>query len=454
MLDDSVTASYLAQFDRPILPLPQTDAERIVFDGSYLSRPMFLRAADRERLERDLAAIRSALGTLPDRVFGGDFRAFARAVGMTEDQIALTVRGDHGSAPRLTTFARADLYRDGSGFRLLELNLGSTVGGIDCVDMCRALLGIPDVADFVAREGLAFGETFEAVLSTLRAEAGVPRAGAGPVMALVETPSDFGDVEDLMRIRAARWNNRGVPTVVGHLGELDRAGGRLLLRGEPVDVVYRMFTFEDVLPHAGDGLLEPLLDAEAAGEVAVFTPLSSEIYGSKGALALLSEPSGRHGLTDAERDACVRLLPWTRLVRPGDTELDDGTVVDLVDHVLEHQHDLILKPTMSYGGQGVLLGADPDVTGTVWREAVLDAAGNDAHVVQRLVRPAPEMFPSEVRGGLEEWTILWGVFMTGDGYAGAITRGFPAEDRVRAVNRVSGALCGCTFHEPSAAHLP
>ena len=452
-MHDTVTSNYLAQFDRPILPLPQTDAERIIFDGCYLPRPMFLRATTLERLEHDLAAVRSALSTLPERLFGGDFRAFARAVGMTDTQIGLTVRDTHASASRLTTLARADLYQEESGFRLLELNLGSTVGGVDCVDMCRALLGIPDIAGFLAREGLTFGETFEAVLDTLRTETGFP-SGTSPVMALVETPSDFGDVEDLMRIRAARWCNRGMPTVVGHLGELSRSGGRLLLRGEPIDVVYRMFTFEDVLPHAGNGLLDPLLDAEMSGEVVVFTPLSSEIYGSKGALALLSAPSGRHGLTDAERDACARLLPWTRLVRPGHTELEDGTSADLVGYVLEHQDDLILKPTMSYGGQGVQLGADPDITGAVWREAVVDAAEKGASVVQRLVCPAPELFPSPVGGGLEEWTIAWGVFTTGHGYAGAITRGFPTEERVRTVSRVNGALCGCTFHEPPAARRP
>lgn len=35
MLPDSVTSNYLAQFDRPIFPLPETDAEKIIFDGCY-----------------------------------------------------------------------------------------------------------------------------------------------------------------------------------------------------------------------------------------------------------------------------------------------------------------------------------------------------------------------------------------------------------------------------------
>lgn len=83
---DSITARYLAQFDRPILPLPETYSTKIRFAGKYMSRPVFLEAREHSGLERDLSLVRSALSTVPQRLYDGDLRAFARAVCMMESQ--------------------------------------------------------------------------------------------------------------------------------------------------------------------------------------------------------------------------------------------------------------------------------------------------------------------------------------------------------------------------------
>jgi hypothetical protein len=405
---------------------------------------VFLEARELGGLERDLSLVRSALGALPDRRYDGDLAAFARAVGMSGVQAGLIMRSEGPSRRALTCMARADLYRDAAGFRLLEWNLGSPVGGIECVDMCRALVGIPELAAFLAQEGLAYADTVEAMLATVRAETGYP-AGTDPVVALVDAPRGFPDVKAALGHKAARWADRGLPTVVGHLGELARAGGRLCLRGQPVDVVFRTFTMEDALRHAGDGLLEPLLSAAERGEVVMFTPLSAELFGSKGALALLSEPAGQAGLSLAEREACGRLLPWTRRLRGGEAVLEDGGRVDLLAYVLEHQGDLVLKPSLSYGGNGVVVGADPDVTPAVWRDRVAEAVAG-SFVVQRLVRPVPELFPTATAGRPAAWTVAWGVFTMRQGYAGTYVRAVPADAGESVVTFKKRALVGCGFH--------
>jgi hypothetical protein len=442
---DSITARYLAELDHPIFPFPENYSAEIRFAGRYLSRPVFLEAEEFSRLERDLSLVLSALSTLPHRVYDGDLRAFARAVGMTESQADCVTRSAGPSPRGLTGMARADLYKDATGFRLLEWNLGSPLGGIECVDVCRALLAVPEMAAFLAREGLGFADTREAVLETLRSETGYP-AGTNPVVAVVETPGAFPGAEALMCDKAARWAECGLPTVLtGHLGELARSNGRLCLRGEPVDVVYRFFTFEDMLVHVDDGLLEPLLSAAECGEVVIFTPLDAELYGSKGALALLSEPAGQSGLTPEERDACARLVPWTRRAQSGDAVLEDGCRVDLLAYAFEHQDDLVLKPSLSYGGKGVTVGADPDIAPAAWRNELAQAM-NDSYVVQRLVRPVPELFPSGTPGCLAAWTVAWGAFMMQPGYAGMVTRAVPAEAGAGVVNFTKGAHVGCGFH--------
>jgi hypothetical protein len=442
---DSITARYLAELDYPVLPFPESYSARIRFAGQYLSRPVFLEAGEVSGLERDLSLVWSALGSLPRRLYGGDLGAFARAVGMTGLQAECVVRSAGPSPRALTRMARADLYKDATGFRLLEWNIGSTLGGLESVDMCRALLAVPPMAAFLAREGLAYPDTYEAMAATLRSETGYP-AGTGPVVALVEAPGGFAGAEPMMRDKAARLAGYGLRAEVGHLGQLARSNGRLRLRGEPVDVVYRTFTFEDMLAHVSDGLLEPLLSAAERGEAVMFAPLDAEAYGSKGALALLSAPAGQAGLTPQERDACARLLPWTRPVHPGQASTQDGHRVDLPAYILSHQHDLVLKPSLSYGGNDVVVGADPDTTPALWQDH-LARAMKGSYVVQRLVRPLPEHFPSATPGHPAPWTVTWGAFTMHQGYAGMHPRGVPADARRSVVGGPKGgAFMGCGFH--------
>lgn len=441
---DLITAKYLEAFDLPMPPLPESESARAMFGGRYLSRPVFLGSEERCGLVRDLELVLSALESLPDRLFDGDLKVFAKEVGMSEFQIACVTRS-RGPVPlALTGLARADLYRDNSGFRLLEWNLGSTVGGVECGDMCRTLLDVPEMAEFLAEEGLEYADTEGEHLRTIRSETGFP-AGTEPVIALVETPGSFPYMETLMRRWAERWTGSGLRTLVGHIGELNRSDGRLRLGGEPVDVVYRLFMIEDVAEHADDGVLEPLLAAVELGEVAMFTPLDAELYGNKGALALLSNPEGRSGLTPEQQDACARLLPWTRQLRAGKVVLEDGRSVDLFDHALDHQKDLVLKPSSSHGGHGVVIGGDPDVSPAGWRDH-LERALDSAHVLQRRIRPRPELFPSAGDGDPTLWTLAWGVFTMTRGFAGAIVRAIPADDGSRVVNFANGALVGCVFH--------
>jgi hypothetical protein len=441
---DSVTARYLLEFGHPVFPLPESDLAKTLFAGRYLSRPVFLEAPELGALERDLSLVRSALSTLADRRYDGDLTALARAVGLTEFQADCIARSEGPSRRALTCMARADLYRDAAGFRLLEWNLGSSVGGVECADLCRAMRAIPELAAFLAREDLAYPGTIEAMLATVRSETGYP-AGTDPVVALVGNPGSFPEMRAGMVNKAASMAARGLPAVVGHVGELARSGGRLRLRGEPVDVVFRLFTMEEAVAYAGDGLLEPLLSAAELGEVVMFTPLSAGLFGSKGALALLSEPAGQAGLSLAEREACGRLLPWTRRLRGGEAVLEDGGRVDLLAYVLEHQGDLVLKPSLSYGGNGVVVGADPDVTPAVWRDRVAEAVAG-SFVVQRLVRPVPELFPTATAGRPAAWTVAWGVFTMRQGYAGTFIRAVPAYAGESITNLKRGALVGCGFH--------
>jgi hypothetical protein len=121
-------ASHAAGHGHPRYWTWSGTARWTTFLGRSLSRPCFLDYAQVSRLTRNLDQRRTSLTGLPDRLFAGDIAAFARAAGTTETQAAAVVRGRGETPPRI---GRADFFLDEVGFRLMEINWGSAVGGLD-----------------------------------------------------------------------------------------------------------------------------------------------------------------------------------------------------------------------------------------------------------------------------------------------------------------------------------
>ncbi|MEU6920099.1 MULTISPECIES: hypothetical protein [unclassified Streptomyces] len=419
--------------------LPESEMLRAFYKATYLSRPVFLGHAERVQAFGDVSTIMGALSRLPDLLFGGDFAAFARATGLTEPQVAAAVRG-RGAA--MTRQARADLFVQDNQFKLLELNIGSSIGGMDNADICRGLLEHPLLAEFAADRNLGYVDTLREQVNNVLVESGF-QPGDRPVVALTDWPANFDNEVAYMRLLCERWRGIGLEAHPCHVGQLQVRDGRVWLEDKPVDIVFRTFTISQIVDRPE--LFDPVLNAAERGEVKIFTPLDTAAYASKGALAMLSDEENR-GLFSAEELASVdRLLPWTRMVRPGQVTLEGGERVDLLQHAVDNRHELVLKPTSLYGNRGVVLGWTAGLTAEEWREQVV-AAFDAPFVLQRRVRPTAELFPDE-NGDLQPWNVLWGMFSVVNGYGGANTRAIKAEWGDVVMNRAHGIHSGPALSE-------
>jgi hypothetical protein len=407
----------------------------------YLSRPLFLGWAERDRLETDLMNLRAALISLPGRLYGGDLTAFARAVGMSDVQISAILRS---RAATPTTLTRADLYLDRVGFSLLEFNMGSAIGGIDNAEILKGMLEHPVLAEFVAAHRLDYPDTMREQVKTIKAESGFP-PGSRPTMVMTDWPTSYESLAPYIDLYTARLSEMGLDACGAHIGQLEARDGRVWLRDRPVDIIYRLFMIEDLLEYPdAAALVHPILDAAGRGEIKMFTPMDDALYASKGALAMLSDEGNRHLLDPEHLASADRLLPWTRMVRRGAVSLEDGTRVDLLAYVLAHQRELALKPTLLHGGSGVLLGWRADTTPRMWEEQVR-AALDGPYVVQRRIEPVLELCPGEDPEP-EPWIISWGAFTMSSGFAGVFARGSSVESDVEVINIGTGAYSGSALY--------
>jgi hypothetical protein len=421
----------LVDVARRLLNLPATS-----YEGRCLTRPVFMDGAVVRRLGDDVGRLHAALTSLPERLFGGDVSAFNAAVGVTGAQVQAIAR----SAPATpTTLCRVDFFLAAEGFQVLEVNMGSALGGLDNALLNKALLTHPAVANFVSANELAYVDTFATVVDTLRAECGIA-PGDNPFVVAVDWPKAWEKYGPQLHYSAGLLGRYGLDMTACHLGNLSFHDGRVWLKDRAIDVIYRLFLVEDLLAPESADFIDPVLDAEERGEVKIFVPMGADVYGSKGALALLSDEANRHLFSPDELASLDRILPWTRPVRPGPVTAPDGERRDLAEYAVTNRAELILKPALLHGGQGVLPGwaATPEQ----WRDQ-LTAAMDGPYVLQRRVHPLTEPFPAE--GGLRPWALSLSVFHGAHGLGGLWVRGSTELDG-GVMNMGTGAYATCAFH--------
>ncbi|HZR51023.1 MAG TPA: hypothetical protein VFB06_16085, partial [Streptosporangiaceae bacterium] len=150
------------------------------------------------------------------------------------------------------------------------------------------------------------------------------------------------------------------------------------------------------------------------------------------------DDANRHLFTAAELASIDRIVPWTRLVRPGPVTTPDGSRADLLDYAMAQQNELVLKPSLGREGIGVVLGWEQSPE--QWRMLITSVA-DPWYVIQQRVRPELELFPDE-DGELIPWIPVWGLFTGSPGYGGIYVRAV-IDSGTGIINQALGAFAGC-----------
>lgn len=447
-MPDDVTLAYLEECQLPGSQLRDV-VRKAAFPPRYseccrtrmMSRPFFISEQEIRKSAHDLTEIFDLLVTLPDRLFGGDVARYCEHLGIGSRQAVLMQRI---AAARPVLFGRGDLYHDGASLRLLEFNIGSQVGGIDQAQVPPALLAVPSFRAFAERHGLGYVHTGQQIAKAIRAAARPVTGGAEPAVALLEADGCLAQIMPLMRSFEETLRGCGIDVRLGELGQVHERGGKLFLDGVPIDVVLRYFSADQICADPlGEQIAEPVLRAHEQGGTVLLTTPDSLLFSSKGCLALLSDPRWRAALSADETHLVDRILPWTRDLVDGLTDVN-GQSVDLIEYCRASRERLLLKPLHASGGRGIVLGwnaSDRD-----WKDALLSCRSR-TYIVQERVMPRHEPVVDPDTGKTQDWAACWSIFVTPDGYAGSHIRALPAgNDEV--ISRCTNATTRLTgvFH--------
>jgi hypothetical protein len=242
-------------------------------------------------------------------------------------------------------------------------------------------------------------------------------------------PTDQRDFLKFLQPVSARAELAGfelIPYWVDWLAIDDRQ--RLLVEGQPVGNMLRMFVPDTVPPGPGVDALER---AVRAGTVRCFTPATTWLLSNKLILAWLWQDLPE--LSEADRALVQAHIPATFLL-----------TADQVPDSLTRQPELVLKPMDGSSGRDVLLGRDAGAE--QWRQAIERAAADGGFLLQEFIAcdPLPMDFVNMSDGAVVSAAVpcCFGPYLFGGRQCGGELRmGYPGGGSV--MNVGFGALVNC-----------
>ncbi|HTZ42540.1 MAG TPA: hypothetical protein VMB79_01655 [Jatrophihabitans sp.] len=445
-----VTHSYVEACQRDprlrdaVAQLELPPVYRASFGDLQLDRPIFMAGTELDELGRDLREFHRLMLVLPDRCFGSDLDRYCAAINLAPSYAAVTRRHLTGQVP---VHGRADVFHDGTRFRLLEYNVGSELGGMEVGQLNRSFLAQPAFRAFSDEHGLTFHDPIVGLVETFRQQAkeiGVDN----PVVGLVDGNGVLAGYEHLYGAIQENVGQHGIEMHVGELHEVRCEGDEVYLREHRIDLMQRFFiTLEIADDEASLAAYDRLLAAHDRGRFRMVTTLEGHLYTSKATLGLLHEPTFAALLTDAERDLVRRLVPWTRVLSPRGDFRSEAEQAELIERCRRDRESLVIKPGIGYGGFGTVIGSD--ATPQEWEQTLTDSAGTD-WVVQERVASRPEPVVNPETGEVEDWIANWGVFVDESGYNGAFIRALKPADGSIVAYANPGTRGACVFAVPAA----
>jgi hypothetical protein len=366
-------------------------------------RPRLISSAQYAMLQSGVGGVARAARRMADLALNPDAEGAAVRAGLmltSQEQALIEMHPgylDPSAHSRMDTF----LTVDGQSLQFVEYNAESPAA-IAYEDMLsEAFLATPIVQAFADSYPIQPLPARARMIATLLAawrEAAEP--GGEPAVAILDwsnlpTATEFGMFQSYFQAH-------NLPSIICTPDDLRFHAGRLtaLVDGveHPVTIVFKRVLTSELLTHYGaDALAHPLMQAYAAGACVVVNSFRAKLLHKKSLFALLSDERFQVHLSDEERVAITRHVPWTRVVAPGPTTYQ-GEPIDLFAFARANRERLLLKPNDDYGGRGITIGWESDAD--TW-DAALNAAQKTPFVIQERVRIAYEPYPALVDGEVQ-----------------------------------------------------
>lgn len=400
--------------------------ERLYRPGfSYVFPPPVTTPAVAAEVETVGPQLARLLTDLPRRAFGDDLAAWADFLGLSREDRDIMIEA--ASSPvfreRALLAMRPDLMITDDGLRMTELNVSSSIGGMNVHDpyvqvfeglRLTEILGEHDLRLSAPKLATTWVKAFSQTVG--------PKDGPCTVFAGTADPDDH---DSGWRFLFSMLEADGYQTCKGLVTDLELSDDGVHYQGQRIDVVFTAYVWFENKRFVPPALTSRLMELDLKGRVTFINTPACAMFDSKVNLELACNPAYDHLLTEDERLLIRRYLPDT-------FRLTDESF----DRAVREQHRLICKPALAYGGKGVSYGRA--MSATEWQAMLTSRLGEseqEAYVCQEGLPISTVTVPALDDGARQ---VVLGPLTFGGEYAGSFYRQMPATEN-SVVNVANGA---------------
>lgn len=337
---------------------------------------------------------------------------------------------------------RLDLTYTDEGFKILEVNMGSSLGGWQIHSLESVIRrNHPELSDEAKSHNYKTRNTLEIYMEYLIEQI---IKQVGKESDTLNLFIDMRDIEDSEREKNIYFFDNFYRQELKKKGLKGNAYGADIKSLELIDGDLYL---EDIVIH---GVIILALDVEITPAIfrafimdKIYFPdhVGLRMLGDKRNLAILRELAQSGKFSPKENELMLRNIPWTSPVENKKTFFK-GEEYDLSELLKNNKDRFVIKAARGYQGKDVFIGKFQ--TDEEWKEVLEIALKNGFFIAQEFSDSIGFMAPNEQN----EWTphkLIWGAFGFGDFYGGVWVRMSEVKTDVGVINSATGAVEAIVF---------
>jgi hypothetical protein len=334
---------------------------------------------------------------------------------------------------------RHDLAFSDGQFKLLEINVGSVVGGWQHDWINDKITQAFKLSDKTAGWNLTYRNVSEATFAAVCQSINRTKPGATGNVLLYGAEGDFEGNESFRQCNRQVFDqvssfDQGGLFLFSDFDKIEFApDGNVKYQGKIMDAVLLTVVEGVEIPKA---VFMRLVSSYLAGKIVFPDNPFHTLLGNKLLLALVHEPALQTQLSAQALTLINNHIPWAAKSNASDV-VWQGKTVNLQTLLKQNQSQFVIKKAHSAQGRDVCIGRF--VSEQQWLTCIDETSSDNDWLVQTFCEP-DQVIASSVISEPEPFTPVWGIFDLNNSYSGAFVRATVSEQGNGIINSANGAL--------------
>ena len=344
---------------------------------------------------------------------------------------------------------RLDLTHTNDGFKILEANIGSSIGGWQIQSFEHVIRKFhPALQDGVNSYDLTSKNTQQNYMMFLVDNLLKSTSSTEEEITIFVSLGHVKDAtihkksEDFFnQLFQEELHRRGLQgqAYVADYKTLNMKQGKLYMNNRRVHGVIILSLDREEVP--SDIFRSFLLDS-------IYYPdhLGNTIYGDKRNLELLRTLAEQQKFSEADNELVLNSIPWTQKILKNTKVIFKGKEEKIAQLLKNNKDNFVIKAANGFQGKDVFIGKF--LNSQEWEEAIFTAEKTGAFIAQEFCDSDSVIAPNKN----SEWTphkLIWGAFGFGKNYGGVWVRMSEEKTDVGVINSATGAVEAIVYEKMS-----